>query len=103
MTLQDTRHANSEQDLSPVTFRRLVIALRDLNIPEDKPVVLHSSMRAFGQVQGGVETVVGALKMAYESLIVPTFTYKTLVVPETGPDGNAIQYGSRPNSNKMAC
>jgi aminoglycoside 3-N-acetyltransferase len=100
--LEDTQLSHSQQNLPPVGYRRLVLALRGLNIPEAKPIVLHSSLRAFGRVQGGADTVVAALKTVYESLLVPTFTYKTLVVPETGPEENAIQYGSRPDSNKTA-
>ncbi len=44
----------------------------------------------------------GALADAFESLIVPTFTYKTLVIPESGPPDNAITYGSQADNNKMA-
>jgi len=43
-----------------------------------------------------------ALADTFESIIVPTFTYKTLVIPESGPPDNAITYGSQADSNKMA-
>jgi aminoglycoside 3-N-acetyltransferase len=53
-------------------------------------------------VQGGAQTVVGALLEIFETVLTPTFTYKTLVVPETGPPNNAIRYGEHKDRNKMA-
>jgi aminoglycoside 3-N-acetyltransferase len=32
----------------------------------------------------------------------PTFTYKTMIIPENGPANNAITYGSGRSSNRMA-
>ena len=89
-----------EQDL--VTYRGLVRSLRGLGIPEGKPVIVHSSLQSLGPVQGGAVTVASALVEVFSSVMVPTFTYKTLIVPETGPADNAIQYGSRADGNKMA-
>lgn len=85
-----------------MTYRTIVRGLRGLGIPEGKPVVVHSSLRSFGDVQGGADTVTGALLEVFDSVIVPTFTYQTLVVPETGPPDNAIVYGAHTDRNKMA-
>lgn len=87
---------------SVVTYRSLVRSLRELRIEPGTPVMVHSSLKAFGLVQGGPNVVVGALLELFDSLMVPTFTYKTLVVPETGPPNNAVQYGSHTDRNKMA-
>ena len=35
-------------------------------------------------------------------MLVPTFTYKTMVTPLTGPENNAITYGSGESQNRMA-
>jgi aminoglycoside 3-N-acetyltransferase len=85
-----------------VTYRSLVRSLRALQIEPGRPVIVHSSLSAFGSVQGGSQVVVGALLEIFESVLAPTFTYKTLVVPETGPPDNAVQYGNHTDRNKMA-
>lgn len=102
MTAAEKLYTPVEEQRRPVSYRQLVRALRELNIPAGKPVVVHSSLRAFGSVLGGADTVAGALIEVFDSVIVPTFTYNTLVVPETGPPDNAIQYGTHTDRNKMA-
>ena len=87
---------------SIVTYRSLVQSLRELHIEVGKPVIVHSSLSSLGMVQGGPKVVVGALLEVFESVMAPTFTYKTLVVPETGPPNNAVQYGTHTDRNKMA-
>lgn len=102
MTAIEHAVTTPDQNQRPVTYRQLVRSLRELNIPAGKPVVVHSSLRSFGRVIGGADTVAGALVEVYDSVVVPTFTYSTLVVPETGPPDNAIQYGTHTDRNKMA-
>ena len=96
----DRQHAASTPPV--VTYRSLVRSLRELQIEPGRPVIVHSSLSAFGRVQGGSEVVVGALLEMFESVLAPTFTYKTLVVPEIGPPDNAVQYGNHTDRNKMA-
>ncbi len=67
-----------------------------------KPVIVHSSLKSFGEVDGGAETVVSALLATFDSVIAPTFTYKTMLTPLTGPADNAITYGSGTDQNRMA-
>jgi aminoglycoside 3-N-acetyltransferase len=85
-----------------MAYRQLVRAFRELPIPPGRPVLVHCSLSAFGQVAGGAESVAGALTDVFNSVVVPTFTYKTLVIPESGPPDNAITYGSQADNNKMA-
>ena len=85
-----------------VSYRELVRAFRGLGVDASAPVLMHSSLSAFGHVHGGAESVVGAVLELFETVLVPTFTYKTLVVPETGPPDNAIRYGAHSDRNKMA-
>ncbi len=66
------------------------------------PVIVHSSLKSLGQVEGGAGTVVNALVAVFETGIVPTFTYKTIITPLTGPENNGITYGSLQDQNKMA-
>jgi aminoglycoside 3-N-acetyltransferase len=85
-----------------VAFREIGRALEELALGKDRPVLVHSSLKAFGQVQGGAETVIGALLKYYDTVVMPTFTYKTLIVPESGPPDNAVDYGAHHHANKMA-
>lgn len=68
----------------------------------DKPVIVHSSLKRFGPIMGGAETVIRALLDTTQGLIVPTFTYMTMVTPEVGPPNNGITYGKDKDLNKMA-
>ena len=84
------------------SYRDLVLALRNLDLEEGVPVILHASLSAFGDIAGGAEAVLGAILEQIETVVMPTFTYKTMIVPEDGPPNNAIEYGTMPDSNKMA-
>jgi aminoglycoside 3-N-acetyltransferase len=53
-------------------------------------------------IQGGSETLAGALITTIELLITPAFTPQTMVVPASGPPENAIEYGSDPDGNMEA-
>lgn len=85
-----------------LTFRDLSSALRRLEIESHQPVIAHASLSAFGEVQGGAETLLGALLMNFPTLVMPVFTYKTMVTPAVGPAENGIQYGGGQDANLMA-
>jgi len=74
-----------------VRLRDLLLGLRDLHLG-NAPVIVHSSLKSFGQVEDGADTVVNALGSVFAAVMVPTFTYKTMVTPLTGPDNNAMTY-----------
>ncbi len=80
------------------TFRTKFLELQIGNAP----VIVHSSLSAFLRVQGGAETVVGALTDVFTGIMAPTFTYQTMVTPKTGPPDNGITYGSGDDANRMA-
>lgn len=85
-----------------VSFREIVSSLRQLNIDPSLPVIVHASPSSMDEIRGGAETALGALLSMHSRLITPTFTYKTMVIPETGPDDNGIQYGSGNELNALA-
>ncbi len=85
-----------------ILFRSLVSTFRQLEVPTGKPVLVHSSLSAFGEVQGGANTVLGALLACYPTVLMPAFTFKTMLIPEIGPDKNGLVYGSGKDSNRMA-
>ncbi|KAF0109085.1 MAG: hypothetical protein FD146_129 [Anaerolineaceae bacterium] len=84
-----------------VTGRDLEAGFRSLRLGK-APVIFHASLKAFGQVGGGAETVVEALVNSFPAALASAFTYKTMVTPGTGPEGNAIVYGSGQDANRMA-
>ena len=84
------------------TYRELVNALRMVAPDRSRPVVVHASLPALGEIAGGVETVVGALLTTYDTVVVPVFTYRTMLVPEVGPPDNGITYGSGTAQNALA-
>jgi aminoglycoside 3-N-acetyltransferase len=85
-----------------ITQRVLASAFHSLGINHRLPVIAHASLSAFGPVQGGAEAVLDAMLSTWDSIVMPAFTYKTMLVPETGPDGNAMMYGRGTDYNRMA-
>jgi aminoglycoside 3-N-acetyltransferase len=85
-----------------LNFRDFITAFRKLNIDRAQPVIAHASLSAFGAVHGEMDTLLGALSSAFNTLIMPTFTYKTMIIPELGPPDNAITYGSGSETNRLA-
>lgn len=66
------------------------------------PVIAHASLQRFGYIQNGADAVLQALLDSVKSLIMPTFTYKTMLTPEVGPPNNGVTYGMDRDLNKMA-
>lgn len=85
-----------------LSYRDLMTSLASLGVPRGRPVIVHASLSAFGEVRGGAETVVGALLHAFTGVMAPTFTYKTMVIPEVGPPDNGLVYGSGDKANRLA-
>ncbi len=65
-------------------------------------VIAHASLKAFDPIEGGAETLLNALLETTRGIIMPTFTYKTMLNPEVGPPNNGITYGTQGDLNKMA-
>lgn len=82
-------------------FDDLKTVFESLNL-SDKPVIVHASLKPFGYIQGGADTVLPAMLSSFKSVIMPTFTYKTMVTPDVGPPNNGISYGREKDLNKMA-
>ena len=85
-----------------ISYRDFLTALRSLEIERTQPVIVHTSLSAFGEVLGGAQTVLGALLSLYDTVVMPTFTYATMITPEAGPADNAIEYGKGRDANRMA-
>lgn len=85
-----------------LSYRDLHSGLRALDVPQGKPVIVHASLRAFGEVRGGADTLLGALLQLHPRLMAPAHTYLTMIIPEDGPDRNGMLYGSGADLNRMA-
>jgi aminoglycoside 3-N-acetyltransferase len=85
-----------------LSFRDLVTGFRQLDIDHQKPAIVHASLSSFGEIRGGAETLLGALISTFSSIMIPSFTYKTMIIPETGPENNGLEYGSGKDLNRMA-
>lgn len=85
-----------------ISYRDFVAAFRELGMGNQSRVIAHASMSAFGQIVGGAETIVGALLATCETVCMPSFTYKTMIIPSVGPPDNAIDYGLGVTRNPLA-
>jgi aminoglycoside 3-N-acetyltransferase len=66
------------------------------------PVIAHASLKSFGEVVGGAETLLRAVLDSVWGLVMPSFTYKTMITPEVGPENNGLTYGSDLDLNRIA-
>lgn len=62
------------------TLQSLLKDLKQLEIKENDVLMVHSSMKAVGDVQGGAETVLDALSMSVQQglLVLPTHTWASM-------------------------
>jgi aminoglycoside 3-N-acetyltransferase len=66
------------------------------------PYLIHSPATSYSWLKGGVETLLGVLLSTFSTFVMPAFTYRTMVIPETGPAQNGLQYGSGREANQKA-
>jgi aminoglycoside 3-N-acetyltransferase len=85
-----------------VSYHELVRGFRMLDLPADRPVVAHASLKSFGEVRGGADSLLGALLSVQPRLMMPAHTYKPMIVPEEGPQDNGLEYGAGKDRNAMA-
>lgn len=74
------------------SYRDLANGFRQLNIPSHQPVLAHISNSVLADVKGGTETLLAALLATVDNVMMPTFTFQTMVIPRTGPLHNALEY-----------
>ena len=84
-----------------VDYIELKSLFESLNLA-DKPVIVHASLKPFGYIQEGADAVVRAMISSFKSVIMPTFTYWTMVTPPLGPPNNAMIYARPESPNEMA-
>lgn len=82
-------------------YDELKAAFQELGLA-NRPVIAHASLQPFGYIHNGADTVLSALLDSVKSLVMPTFTYMTMITPEVGPPNNGITYGLDKDLNRMA-
>lgn len=85
-----------------LSFHELVRGFRSLELNPETPILVHTSVKSFGEIRGGVDSLLGALLAVQPHVMVPTHTYKPMIIPEDGPEGNGLRYGSGEDLNAMA-
>ncbi len=87
--------------IMPVSSSDLKTGLSKLGLTKNL-VIAHASLKAFGNIEGGADAMLSALLDSVRGIIMPTFTYKTMLNPDVGPPRNGMTYGSETDLNKMA-
>ncbi|AFZ65901.1 AAC(3) family N-acetyltransferase [Deinococcus peraridilitoris] len=65
-----------------VTEEELSQALAEVGLDGTQHIIAHASLRAFGFLEGGAPTMLRALRARSATLVMPSFSYYTLVWPE---------------------
>jgi aminoglycoside 3-N-acetyltransferase len=66
---------------APVMQADLERTLRQLGVEKHRPIIVHSSLSSLGNMVGGAGGVLTALERVSSSVVMPAFTYYTLVWP----------------------
>lgn len=69
---------------------------------KNNPVIAHASLKSFGLIDGGAQTLLRAVLDSVDALVIPAFTYTTMITPEVGPPNNGLTYGNDQNLNFIA-
>jgi len=86
-----------------IGFREIETGLREhLGAQAGLNMIVHANMTALGPISGGPEMIVDALLALGGTVVMPAFTYQTQIIPQIGPDDNAIVYGSGDSINAKA-
>nr|WP_203598369.1 AAC(3) family N-acetyltransferase [Streptomyces sp. SID7909] len=94
MTALDS--ALREEESGPLTGHDLRAGFEALGVPVGATVVVHASLSAFGRVDGGVATVLGALRDRLGpqgTVVVPAFTGDAVRDPHPGAGADADRSG----------
>jgi len=79
---------SAEEEPMPVTASDIAAGLRALGLPAGATVLVHSSLRSFGQVEGGADAVIDGILQALGptgTAAFPTFSGSSKLGPEHPP------------------
>lgn len=75
-----------------LTYRALTTVVRDQGFGPHSRLLALVDLPALGPLAGGAEAVLGALLASCETLLMPAFTTRCMVVPAEGPPDNGLAY-----------
>ena len=77
-----------------VSYHNLIKAFRTIGLRRDIPVITHIGKELPAKISGGLPTFMGALLSTVDNILLPAFTFSTMVVPQAGPARNDLEYGN---------
>ena len=80
-------------------YRDIKAVIHELGIEREEPAIVYASSHLIPQVRGGAQTILGAVLGSIDNILMPAFTFQTMVIPEFGPPDNLVSYGSGRISN----
>jgi aminoglycoside 3-N-acetyltransferase len=75
-----------------ISTSELESTISALRLVSHVPLLAHVDIHAFGPMQGGAATFLEVLKSQVDTLVAPVFTYRTMVIPASGPQDNGMHY-----------
>ena len=78
-----------------LSFRDLISSLTALRLVSHVPVIAHVDLSCLDEIDGGGESVLRGLLHMIDTLMMPVFTRRTMIIPAAGPEDNGIVYNSR--------
>lgn len=85
-----------------IGYREIVNNLKNLGVSRQYPLIAHIHPAFPQEIKGGAKTLLGALLNVTDNLMLPSFTYRTQVIPASGPEDNAMVYGGNDEANFQA-
>lgn len=76
-----------------VGIRDIIRGLKSIGLTPESAVIVHAALSSFGPVRGGATAVLAALLSACGTVMMPAFTYQTMIWPLVGPPDNGMTYG----------
>ncbi len=77
-----------------ISHAEIIAGLQSIGLTSDSKVLVHSSISAFGEVDGGAQTVLESMMAIAGTIVMPAFTYQTMIWPPSGPADNDVDYAS---------
>ena len=82
-----------------ISYHNITGALKSIGLQREIPIIAHMDHPIFVRINGGATTLMGALLSTIDNVMIPAFTYSTMVTPEKGPENNYLQYGGNSKKN----
>ena len=82
-----------------ITIRDLMFGFESLS-SKGQAVIAHGAYKSLGPVDGGPSAVIEALVRSTSALMMPAFTYDTMLTPLVGPPNNAVDYMAEEEKRK---